>query len=455
MSDTLQAPPPASPQLTTRVRQNWKITYPLIVATISPTVLAVADTVMLGWYSTEALATISLVLPIYVFAMALLVPWGSSIQILVSRWKGAGEHGRINRMLDTGLLFCLAIGLGACLLLFSLAPLIVRLLSGDDALPASVTALQILMLCLPFAAVTAHYRGVFGGLGETGVAMRVALLVNLTNIPATYVLVFGLDLGVTGSATGTLLATTLGMVYIIWFGRRRLGGQYTFWRRKNLKKPRDIVSPLSRVGWPEAVMAASVYAADILLVSIVAYLGEVSLAGYRIMIVQVTVLWVIVFSASSGISILAGQRLGAGDLPGVAAFRRSGSVLMAGLATLAILPPLVNPHWYFGLFTSDAAVVAEASSVVYILLAIAPAMVFGMSMAGVLRAAGDTKSVMYAAMTGQILFALPVAWVAVAHFDMGLLGVYLGLLAAQISRAVITYLRFRTRKWQEASGKLD
>ncbi|QSB05173.1 MATE family efflux transporter [Natronoglycomyces albus] len=455
MSDTLQAPPPASPQLTGRVRQSWKITYPLIVATISPTVLAIADTVMLGWYSTEALATISLVLPIYVFAMALLVPWGSSIQILVSRWKGAGEHARINRMLDTGLLFCLAIGVGASLLLLTLAPLIVRLLSGGNSLPASVAALQILMLCLPFAAVTTAYRGVFGGLGETGIAMRVALLVNLTNIPATYVLVFGFDLGVIGSATGTLLATSLGMVYIIWFGRRKLGLEYTFWKRANLRRPREIVNPLSRIGWPEAIMAGSVYAADILIVSIVAYLGDVSLAGYRIMIITVTVLWVVVFSASSGISILAGQRLGAGDVPGALAFRRSGAILMTGMATLAVLPPLINPNWFFGLFTADTAVVAEATSVVYILLAMAPAMVFGMSMAGVLRAAGDTKSVMYAAIVGQVAFGLPIAWLCAVHFDMGLIGVYYGLLAAQIARTVITYAQFRSGKWRESSGKLD
>jgi putative MATE family efflux protein len=280
-------------------------------------VLGDADTVLLGWYSTTALATISLVLPMYVFATALIVPWGTATQILVARWIGAGDRERINRILDTGLGFSLLVGTGAAVVVLGIAPALVNAVAGGAPLPDSVTALRILVLCLPFAAVTAHYRGVFGGLGHTGIAMRVALLVNVTNIPMSYLLVFGLDLGAIGSAYGTALATALGAVYIIWFGRRRLGAEYTFWRRRNLTRPREILAPLTRIGWPDATFAATAYGADIVLVAIVAYLGQESLAGYRLMVTTITVLWVVVFSASSGISILAGQRLGAEDLPGV------------------------------------------------------------------------------------------------------------------------------------------
>lgn len=59
------APPAAeeaADDITARVRQNWRITYPLIVASLTPVVLALADTAILGHYSTEALATISLAL---------------------------------------------------------------------------------------------------------------------------------------------------------------------------------------------------------------------------------------------------------------------------------------------------------------------------------------------------------------------------------------------------------
>lgn len=431
-----------------RVNQSWRITYPLIVASLSPVVLALADSAILGRYSTEALATIGLVLPVYVLAMAAIVPWGTAVQILVARWLGARDHHRINRMLDIGLGFCAAVGIGASLLLLAVAPMVVRLIAGSDPLPESVTALRLLALCLPFAAVTAHYRGVFSGIGQTGIAMRVALLVNLTNVPFTYLLVFGLDLGALGSATGTVLATGLGAIYIVWFGKRRLGSQYQFWRRANLTRPREIIAPLSRIGWPDVTFGVVAYGSDILLVTIAAWLGEVSVAGFRLMVVTITALWVVVFSASNGITILAGQRLGAGDGPGAISFRRSGTVLMTGLATLVALPPLLAPAWYLGLFTPDPAVVAEARPAVYVLAALVPAMVVGMTMAGVLRAAGDTRSVMYAGIIGQLVFGVPVAWLCAVPLELGLVGIYLGLLAGWLARTAVTYLRYRTGRWR-------
>ncbi|QSB16825.1 MATE family efflux transporter [Natronosporangium hydrolyticum] len=438
---------PVSP--TARLKQSWQITYPLIVSSLSPIVLALADTVILGWYSTAALATVSLVLPIFVLAMAMILPWGTAVQILVARWRGAEEHQQINRILDVGLWFCALVGLGAALLLQLLAPVIVNLVAQGEPMPGSVTVLRVLLMCLPLAAVTAHYRGVFGGLGQTGIAMRVALLVTLTNIPASYLLVFGLDLGAVGSAVGTALATALGAIYIVWFGRRRLGHEYAFWRRVNLRRPKEILAPLSRIGWPDTVFAITAYGGDVLLVAIVATLGATSLAGYRLMVTTVTVLWVVVFSASSGLSILVGQRLGARDLTGADAARRSGGVLMAGMASLVVLPALFAPSAYFGLFTPEDAVIAEARSVVYVLVGLVPAMVISMIMAGVLRAAGDTRSVMYAGVAGQLAVGVPVAWLTAVHLGLGLLGVYLGLLASWLTRMVVTYLRYRRRRWAE------
>ncbi len=63
-----QAAAPAEPALVARIGQTWRLTYPIIVASLTTVLLAVADSAILGQYSTDALATIGLVVPIYVFA---------------------------------------------------------------------------------------------------------------------------------------------------------------------------------------------------------------------------------------------------------------------------------------------------------------------------------------------------------------------------------------------------
>lgn len=433
-----------------RLARSWAVTYPLIVGSLSTVALSVVDTAILGRYSTQALAVIALVAPLFVFASSLVVPWGTAVQVLVARWSGARDHARIARVLDVGLLVCLTIGLAGGGVLAAVAVPLVRLVADGQPPPGAAGVLAILAAALPFIAVTTHYRGVFGGLGQTRVAMRVALLVNLTNIPLDYVFVFVADLGATGSALGTVLATVTGAGYLTWASRRGLGTGYPFWRRANLRRAREIAGPLWTIGWPDVAFAALVYGADVLLVRVVAGLGqEEPLAGYRLMVTTITIIWVAVFGCSSGIAILAGQRLGAGDPAAALGYARSGGTLMAVLALVAAVPALLVPNPFFGLFSPDAVVVAEAAGAAPLLLVVVPAMIVSMTLAGVLRAAGDTKSILYAGAISQFVLAVPLAWVAAVWLGWGLAGVYTGFAGGLLARAAFTWLRFRRGRWRE------
>lgn len=440
--------------LPARLRDNWRVTYPIIVGSLTTLLLSVADTAILGRYSTQALATVGLVLPIYILASALIVPLGTAVQVLVARWEGAEDRERVERMLTVGLVFCTALGLAVSAALLLLAPRVVSLVASGDPLPGSTTVLRILALCLPFTAVTVHYRGMFGGMGETRIAMRVALLVNVTNVPLDYALVFGLDLGAVGSALGTLGATALGALYIVLFGRRRLGARLRLWQPAHLRTWRPITAPLWRIGWPDSAFGLVTYGADVLLIGMVATLGATALAASRLMVITISILFAVVFGVSSGISILVGQRIGARDLDGADGYRRSGAVLMAGLATVLAVPLLLAPTAFFGLFTPDAATVAEARSAVYLLAGIAPLMVAGLTMAGVLRAGGDTRSLLVAGVVSHFVLSVPVAYLCTQVLDFGFPGIYVGFLAGWAGRTAVTWLRYRRRAWADLDPAL-
>ncbi|BAK38073.1 MatE efflux family protein [Microlunatus phosphovorus NM-1] len=458
---TAPAAPAALPR---RVRAAWIVTYPLIVASAASTTLAVVDTLLLGRFGTAALATIALATPVFVFGSALVVPWGTAVQVLIARLHGAEDTARIGRLLGIGLRVCLAAALLPTLTIIAAAPWILHVLAGGEVPVEASTVVRILACTLPLTAVTAHYRGVFGGLGRTRITMQVALGVNIVNIPLDVLLVYGLGLGAVGSALGTLAAVASGAGYIAWLARRELRPDYpappihrSRWRRaaggdEKAEGPasRALAGEVWKIGWPDTTFAVIVYGADVLLTAIVATIGTADLAGYRLMVTTVTVLWVVVFSCSSGISILAGQRLGADDEPGARAALRAGAVLMAGLCVLVVLLPLLVPYWYFGLFSTDRGVVDAATSAVWVLLLLVPAMVVAMSLAGLLRAGGDTKGIMYAGGLSQFVLALPVAWFAVQVLGWGIAGAYLGFATGILGRAVFTVLRWRQGRWRTA-----
>lgn len=430
------------------LRESLSVSVPLIAASATTLLMAVADTAFVGRHSTEALATIALVLPVYVLASALIVPWGTAVQVLVARWKGADDIARISRIMDVGAVACVTLGIIAALALVVLAGPIVRVLADGRDPGDAVLVLRILAAGLPFLALTTHYRGAFGGLKQTRIAMTVAALVALGNIPLDYVLIIVADLGAIGSAVATVVATALGAVYITAFGLRRFANTYDYPRLAHLRDTGDIIRPLWRIGWPDASFGAIAYGTDVVLISIVAALGTASLAAYRTTTVTVMLLWTVVFSCSSGIAILAGQRLGAGDLDGVTTYRRAGALAMLMLTTPLVLPIAIAPGWFFQLFTPDPAVVAEARTLAPVIVAILIGMLLAMPMTGVLRAGGDTRGIMVIGTIAQAGLAIPVAYVMVNVTDLGLRGVAIGLAASWTARTLLTARRYRRGVWQ-------
>lgn len=69
-----------------------------------------------------------------------------------------------------------------------------------------VPYLRVLALAAPLAAATAMFRAVYAGVGQTSVAMRMTVLVNVINIPLNYVLIFVVGWGLLGAGVGTVIA---------------------------------------------------------------------------------------------------------------------------------------------------------------------------------------------------------------------------------------------------------
>jgi hypothetical protein len=94
---------------------------------------------------------------------------------------------------------------------------------------------------------------------------------------------------------------------------------------------------------------------------------------------------------------------GAGDIEGAAAYRSVGLRLAAVLAAVPLVPFLVAPDRAFGLFTPDPRVVAVAASVIGLGVVATVPLVVGLNLGGVLRAAGDTRTVLSASVAGDVV----------------------------------------------------
>ncbi|MDV6286898.1 MATE family efflux transporter [Rhodococcus jostii] len=221
MNGAVAVPVDPADSLVSRCRQVWTVAWPIIMVSAISLILSATDTVLLGHYSTAALGSATVAFPIWILFTAIIVPCGSATQVLVAQWHGGGDSTSIVLLAGVGFIGVGAVGVALAIAGFACAPVIVgaTVQAGseggvDPSIAHDTTSmLRILLTGLPFTAVTAHVRGVLGGLGDTRTAAQVTAFGALVNIPLACVLIPEADLGQIGSAIATTIATALGAAY--------------------------------------------------------------------------------------------------------------------------------------------------------------------------------------------------------------------------------------------------
>ena len=149
-------------------------------------------------------------------------------------------------------------------------------------------------------------------------------------------------------------------------------------------------------------------------------------------------------------SILVGQSLGSRDERTVTLTQRAGLLLMAALPAIILAPVLVAPTTILHLLTPDDEVVAEAGRALPVLALQVPLMATSMVLAAVLRAAGDSKWVLYTSTASSYLVMAPLSWLLAISFGWGLTGVYVAGIAFFAARTAGAWLRYRQGNWRTA-----
>lgn len=429
------------------VRRLAHLSTPLIFSNLLTLVLVVTDVAFLGRVAAVELAAATLGSPVF---MALQMPatgWATAVQVLVAQRAGAGQFDAVAAVLRLGVVVAVGVGGLVALALTIAAPGIASSLTRDVDLAARTTAyLRVIAIAVPAIGVFSVARAGCSGLARTGTVLRATLATALLNVPLNYLWIVLLGWGAVGSAIGTALSLLTGIAVLGWSLQSHLGSFLV--RFHGVERWRETLLTMWRIGWPETTMLVVGYLNNVVVIGIVAQLGVIAVAAAGLLSSCLNVVWTVIFAISTGIAVRAGQRLGAGDLSGVIRCRDAGYVVMSAWVVALAAPLLLAPHQLASLLTTDPTTSEYAASVMPILVLAMPAMVVGMVLAGLLRAAGDTRSLLVAGTAGSLLVYVPAAWALGLNFGLGLTGVYLGAAAFWAVRCAITVYRFREGAWR-------
>jgi putative MATE family efflux protein len=425
-----------------RDRRIAALAIPALGALAVEPLYVLVDTAIVGHLGSTPLAGLALaatVLNLFLWVCNFL-SYGTTARI--SFLTGKREHPAAAGVAAQGLWLCVMLGLPMAALVFFFGHGIASALGGTgDVLDAATTYLRISAIGIPAVLIALVGHGHLRGLSDTRTPLRVVLVANVVNVILEVILVYGLHTGIAGSAWGTVVAQWLAAVWFIGMSGRRILATGSTLRPVSTEINRLLV-----IGRHLAVRTGALVLTITTSTSVAARVGTSTLAAHQIALQVEVFLALVVDALAIAAQAMVGTLLGAGNHDEVRATSRRlvdmGWLVGFGLALLVVVSAPVLPH----IFSGDEAVVHRAivALVMVGIMQVPGAIAFVTD--GILMGASDFRFLQWAILAAGLTF-VPFALATLHWHDLGILGVWSGLLVWMIVRAVLNRLRIRNERW--------
>ena len=349
------------------------------------------------------------------------------VGVVITQNLGAGNRRDADQTALASLGASTWLGLGSALLLLLVTDPLLGIMQATTAV-RSIAApyLQVLALALFLDAFNASMAAVMRSHMHTRETMFNILCMHALHIALCFPLMQGAGpiapMGMIGFAVALTVSRAFGLGMHLWLWRSVLrlaptGRDAFVIRWSNLRSS-------VAIGLPGAAEAIAYRVAILVSVTVVSGMGTVELAtqGYAMQIMNVIVLSTVALGFAG--EILVGHLIGAGELRQAMMLVRK--CLFWGLAvstSVAVLTALTAP-WTLRLFTSDATIIAQATTLLWVTVLLEPGRTCNIVIITALRAAGDARFPVVAGSASMILIMGFGSWLLGVHFGWGLTGVW-------------------------------
>jgi putative MATE family efflux protein len=427
-------------------REILRLAVPAFLALVAEPLFLLSDAAIVGHLGTPELAGLGVAAVILQTVVGLCVFLAFGTTSAVARHLGAGDlRGALAQGVD-GVWLAVLIGATATVGGILLTPtLVAGFDTGAEVAGHAETYLAIAFLGTTPLLVMLATTGILRGLQDTRTPLLVAVVGNGLNIALNVLLVYGLDLGIAGSAIGSVLAQLLSaawLVVVVVRAAREHGAPLSPDRAGILAAAHAAIALVIRTVALRACLLVGTYAAT----RVGTGAGDVNVATHQIAIT----LWSFLAFALDAVAIaaqaLTGRALGSGDVDRARELTRRmihwgwGSGIVAGIA-LAASAPFVG-----ALFTTDPEVRAALVPVLLVAAVGQPLAGLVFVLDGVLIGAGDGAFLAWAGMVVLAAYAPAALWAAT--LPHGLAAVWVAMTVVFMgARGVLLSWRARGDQW--------
>ncbi|AKI97494.1 MATE family efflux transporter [Kosmotoga pacifica] len=433
------------------------IALPAVGENVLQMLLGIADTAFLGHYDWRTIGGVGTANQIIFILQAVLIAISTGTMVFIANSLGANNRRKVDSVAWQAIYLSLVTGIGLAILsVFSSGFINVFFPSAEESLKEiGADYLRIILIGMPGLSFMIIIASALRGAGDTRSPMYAAVVANGLNVFLDYSMIFGKfgfpELGAKGAALATVVSRVVGAMILLFllYSNRKVGMS-----RKPVKTSWKNVKEVLSVGLPTAFENFSFSFGVLIFANILLMAGSEAYAAHRIGINVESISFMPAWGISVAITALVGYFNGSGELKKVIGTVRQGWLIGLGFGAIIGSVIFLWPEVFIAFFTSERTIIEMARLPVRLIGLFQIVLATDFVATGALRGLGDTKFPMMASTTAMWLIRIPVGFVLVKYFDMGLLGAWTGMMGDMVFRMVLKVFRLLSGNWEERAKRV-
>ena len=425
-------------KLTALDRRIISLAIPALGTLAIEPIYILVDTAIVGRLGTDPLAGLAIAGTVLLTVLALFGFMQTGVTPLVAHALGASDTPKARVAASDSLWLALLLGVPVGVTIAALAPTLARALGARaGVLDAAVTYLRISAIGIPFVLVALVGHGVMRGYNDLRLALKIVLVANVVNVVAELITVYGLDMGVAGSALSTVIVQILAAGAFALVLSSKLARVRPRWQR---------MRPILVAGGHLGIRSIAMLAVWLAVTRVAAGVDTATLAAHQVLFQLFLFLALVLDALAIPAQSLVAGALGASDRDAAMGVGWSSTKLSLWLGCgfcvlVAALSPVLGR-----VFSDDDDVVTRVSAGLLFLAVMQIPGAVAFALDGVLIGGRDQRFLGRVAVVNLISFA-PFLVATLVEPRLGIAGLWGGQLAWMVMRATVNFRRFRSQRW--------
>ncbi|EKA94057.1 MATE family efflux transporter [Fusobacterium periodonticum] len=427
---------------------------PIFFELLLVTIVGNIDTIMLGYYSDEAVGAIGGITQLLNIQNVIFSFINMATAILTAQFLGAKDYKRVKQVISVSLVLNVLLGLilGGIYLFFWESLLQKINLPGELIGIGKYYFQMVGGLCI-LQGIILSCGAILKSHGRPTETLIINVGVNILNIIGNAFFIFGWlgmpVLGPTGVGISTVISRGIGCVAAFYMMCKYCN--FTF-KKKYIKPfPFKIVKNILSIGLPTAGENLAWNVGQLMIVAMVNTMGTTIIASRTYLMLISSFTMTLSIALGQGTAIQVGHLVGAGEIKEVyhKCLKSLKIAFIFAFVTTSLVFLFRKP--IMSIFTTNPDILKASLKIFPLMILLEMGRVFNIVIINSLHAAGDIKFPMFMGITCVFSVAVLFSYLFGISLGWGLAGIWLANAMDEWIRGLAMYFRWKSKKWQNKS----